>query len=56
MSLITFILVSSIISTAAFAIGERVAIRRRKIRRHLIIMGLTARLAERDEIARNNWN
>jgi hypothetical protein len=56
MSLLTFILVSSIISTAAFAIGERVAIGRRKIRRQLIIMGLTARLAERDEIARNNWN
>jgi hypothetical protein len=56
MSLLTFILISSIISTLAFTIGERVAIRRRKIRRHLIIMGLTARLNERDEIARNNWN
>ena len=44
------------ISTLAFAIGERVAIRRRKIRRHLIIMGLTARMTARDEIARNNWN
>ena len=56
MSLLTFILVSSIISTAAFAIGERVAIRRRKIRRHLIIMGLTAHLDARNEEARNNWN
>jgi hypothetical protein len=56
MSILTFILVSSIISTAAFSIGERVANRRRKIRRQLIIMGLTARLNERDEIARNNWN
>jgi len=56
MSLLTFILISSIISTLAFAIGERVAIRRRKIRRHLIIMGLTARMTARDEIARNNWN
>ncbi len=56
MTLLTFILVSSIISTAAFAIGERVAIRRRKIRRQLIIMGLTARMSARDEEARNNWN
>jgi hypothetical protein len=56
MTLLTFILVSSIISTAAFAIGERVAIRRRKIRRHLLIMGLTARIDERNENARNNWN
>ena len=56
MTLLAFILISSIISTAAFAIGERVAIRRRKIRRHLIIMGLTARLDARNEEARNNWN
>ena len=56
MTLLTFILISSIISTAAFAIGERVDIRRRKIRRHLIIMGLTARMAARDENERNNWN
>jgi len=56
MNIFDFILLSTCISTFAFCVGERVAIRRRKIRRHLIIMGLTARLAERDEIARNNWN
>lgn len=56
MTLLTFMIISSIISTAAFAIGERVAIRRRKIRRHLIIMGLQAQLDDRDEVARNNWN
>ena len=55
-SIADFVIISTIITTAAFCIGERVAIRRRKIRRHLIIMGLTARLNERDEIARNNWN
>ena len=56
MTLLTFILVSSIISTFAFCVGERVAIRRRKIRRELIIMGLTARLDARNETERNNWN
>ena len=56
MTLLTFILISSIISTFAFCVGERVAIRRRKIRRQLIIMGLTARMAARDENERNNWN
>ena len=56
MTLLTFILVSSIISTFAFCVGEQVAIRRRKIRRQLIIMGLTARMAARDENERNNWN
>lgn len=56
MSIVNFILISSIISTFAFCIGERVAIRRRKIRRQLIIMGLTARMAARDENERNNWN
>lgn len=56
MSLLTFILISSIISTFAFCVGERIAIRRRKIRRQLVIMGLTARLTARDEKARDNWN
>jgi hypothetical protein len=56
MTLLSFILLSSTIATAAFVVGERLALKRRKIRRRLIIMGLQARMDDREQEARNNWN
>jgi len=56
MNIFDFILLSTCISTFAFIMGERMMIARRRERRRVIIMGLTACMAARDEIARNNWN
>jgi hypothetical protein len=56
MNIFDFILLSTCISTFAFVMGERMMIARRRERRRVIIMGLTARMADRDETARNNWN
>lgn len=56
MNTFDFILLSTCISTFAFILGERMMIARRRERRRVIIMGLTARLSERDKKARNNWN
>lgn len=56
MNIFDFILLSTCISTFAFIMGERMMIARRRERRRVIIMGLTARLDARNEDARNNWN
>ena len=56
MNIFDFILLSTCISTFAFIMGERMMIARRRERRRVIIMGLNARMAERDENARTNWN